>query len=313
MRVVFMGTPDFAVATLEAILVEGHEVAAVVTQPDRPKGRGKKLAYSPVKEAALRHGLHVIQPEKIRDPGVLLELSALQPDVIVVVAYGQILPEAILSLPKFGCLNVHASLLPAYRGAAPIHWAILNGETETGIAIMQMDAGMDTGPVLASERVSISETDTVGQLHDKLMHVGARLLTDVLAELESGVMPDPQMQDDNLATYAPRLDRAIERLDWTVSVTQIYNQVRGLNPWPGAYTTTQDGLMLKIWEARMTGIEVPDDAEPGLIIGQTDDGILVVTGDGVIEVLVVQPASRGKMSALSYARGYGLKVGDRLI
>ncbi len=313
MRVVFMGTPDFAVATLEAVIAEGHEVVAVVTQPDRPKGRGKKLAFSPVKEAALRHGLHVMQPGRIREPGVLVELSALQPDVIVVVAYGQILPEPVLSLPRFGCLNVHASLLPAYRGAAPIHWAILNGEKESGIAIMQMDAGMDTGPVLASERVTITETDTVGALHDKLMHVGARLLTDVLAELEAGSVPDPQAQDENLATYAPRLDRAIERLDWTVTVSQLYNRVRGLNPWPGAYTTTEEGLMLKIWEARLTGIEVPEDGEPGLIIGETDDGILVVAGDGVLEVLVVQPASRGKMSARSYAHGYGLKAGDRLI
>ena len=313
MRVIFMGTPDFAVETLEAILTEGHEVVAVVTQPDRPKGRGKKLAFSPVKEAALRHGLHVMQPAKIREAGVLLELTALRPDVIVVVAYGQILPDTILSLPPFGCLNVHASLLPAYRGAAPIHWSILNGEAETGISIMQMDAGMDTGPVLATERVPICETDSVGQLHDKLMHVGARLLTDVLAELEIGEDLEFQQQDDNLATYAPRLDRAIEKLNWTVSVTQLYNQVRGLNPWPGAYTTTRDGVMLKVWEARIAGVALPDDAEPGLIIGETDDGVLVAAGDGVLELLTVQPASRGKMPARSCARGYCLQPGDRLV
>lgn len=313
MRIIFMGTPDFAVATLEAILREGHEVVAVVTQPDRPKGRGKKLAFSPVKEAALRHDLPVLQPEKVRDPQVLLELTTYKPDIIVVVAYGQILPGTILSLPKFGCLNVHASLLPSYRGAAPIHWAILNGEMETGVAIMQMDVGMDTGPVLAMERVLIDETDSVGTLHDKLMHTGARILTDVLASLESGVVPDPQEQDETLATYAPRLDRAIERMNWTVSVTQLYNQVRGLNPWPGAYTTTKDGVLLKVWEARISGIELPDAAEPGLIIGQTDEGILVAAGDGVLELVVVQPASRGKMPALSCAHGYSLQTGDYLV
>lgn len=313
MRVIFMGTPDFAVATLEAILAEGHEVVAVVTQPDRPKGRGKKLAFSPVKEAALRHDLPVLQPTKVRDPQVLLELTAFNPDVIVVVAYGQILPDTILNLPRYGCLNVHASLLPAYRGAAPIHWAILNGETETGIAIMQMDIGMDTGPVLAMERVAIEEKDSVGVLHDKLMHTGARLLTDVLSSLEQGVVPDPMEQDDTLATYAPRLDRAVERMNWTVSVTQLYNQVRGLNPWPGAYTVTKDGVMLKVWEARVSGIELPDDAEPGMVIGQTDDGILVAARDGVLELLVVQPACRGKMSALSCACGYCLQKGDYLV
>lgn len=307
LRIVFMGTPDFAVPSLQAIYEEGYDIVTVITQPDRPRGRGQKLAYSPVKEKALELGLDLMQPLKVKDPAVIAELAKLQPDLIIVVAFGQILPKTLLELPKLGCINVHGSLLPAYRGAAPIQRAILNGQKETGITTMLMDVGLDTGDMLLKERVEIAPEMTFGQLHDVLAQTGASVLVDtVRLRKDNKIIPEPQ--DNALATYAAMLKREDELIHWEDGVEKIHNQVRGLDPWPGAYTLWE-GQGLKIRGSIIQNIS-SIGVEPGTVTqfvkGQ---GFLVQCGQGSLLVTMVQPIGKKVMAADSFANGYRLEVG----
>ena len=307
-RVVFMGTPDFAVPCLRAIVTAGYEVCGVVSQPDRPKGRGRKLCPSPLKEAALALGLSVITVEKVKDPAFLAQMQEWAPDVAVVVAFGQILPESVLQMPTFGCINVHASLLPAYRGAAPIHRAIIDGAASTGITTMQMDRGMDTGDMLLTETVNILPDMTMGELHDLLSERGATLIVKTLEQIFTG-RARPIPQDSSQATYAPMLDRALERIDWKKSAQQIHNLVRGMNPWPGAYCIC-DNLTMKIWKTRIKSAAGP--LTPGRIHSVTAEGLVVETGQDMIELLEVQPECKRRMGARDCACGYCMTPGTVL-
>ena len=304
-RVVFMGTPDFAVPCLKAIVAAGYEVCGVVSQPDRPKGRGRKLCPSPVKEAALALGLPVVTVERVKDPVFLAQLQEWSPDVAVVVAFGQILPESVLQTPRLGCINVHASLLPKYRGAAPIHRVLINGEKQTGVTTMQMDRGMDTGDMLLTETVDILPDMTMGELHDLLSERGATLIVKTLEQVFAGIAR-PVPQDPAGATYAPMLDRALERIDWKLSAQQIHNLVRGLNPWPGAYCIC-DNLTLKVWKTRV--VPFSGSLLPGRVNALTPTGLLVETGRDLIELNEVQPECKRRMGARDCACGYCLTPG----
>lgn len=319
MRLVFMGTPDFAVLSLLALVKAGHEVVGVFTQPDRPAGRGKKLKPSPVKVAAEELGLSVFQPEKIKTPEGIQQLRALAPDSIIVVAYGQILSREILQLPSKGCINVHASLLPSYRGAAPIHWAVMSGETRTGVTTMLMDEGLDTGDILLKREVLISEGATTGEIHDELAVLGGELLIDTLEELEMGrSIATPQTGQSN---YAPLLKREHECIDWSRRAAELHHQIRGLNPWPGAFATFR-GENLKVW--RSAPSLQPDKAAetepfpkggttvPGQIIQVLEDSLVVQTGDGVLRILEVQPAGKRAMPARDFFNGRHGQVGEKL-
>ena len=309
LRAVFMGTPDFAVPCLDRLVADGHEVAAVVTQPDRPKGRGQKLAPSPVKEAAVGYGLPVLQPEKIRTAGFQAAMAALAPAVVVVVAFGQFLPKELLVLPPLGCVNVHASLLPRYRGAAPIHWAVMNGETTTGVTTMHMDIGMDSGDMILKAEIAIGPDDTTGEVHDRLKELGAAVLSETLARLADGTAPRTP-QDGTAATYAPLLTRAVERIDWSRPATAVHNQVRGLSPWPGAYCLYA-GRPLKVWRSEAVAT-VPGGGLPGRVVAADDVGAVVLTGAGAVRLTEVQPENRRRMGMGEYSRGYGLTVGETL-
>lgn len=312
-----MGTPAFAVPSLEAVAAAGHEVCAVVTQPDRPVGRGGRVRPSPVKETAQRLGIPVLQPERVRRPAAVAELAAVQADCFVVVAFGQILPRSVLELPRYGCINVHASLLPAYRGAAPIHWAVLNGETETGVTTMWMDEGLDTGDMLLKTRLPIGPDETTGELHDRLAVAGAELLVESLALIERGEAPrEPQNPD--LATYAPLLLPEHERVDWSQPAQAVHNQIRGLCPWPGAYTPSPLGR-LKLWRSRLDGAAPPDraatggdGAAPGTVLAVDADGIWVQCGDTALRLTEVQPENKRPMPADAFARGYRVAPGWKL-
>jgi len=313
-----MGTPDFAVPSLRALVSAGHEVVGVFTQPDRPAGRGKNLKSSPVKVAAEELGVPIFQPEKIKTPEGIQLLRVLAPDSIIVVAYGQILSQEILQLPSRGCINVHASLLPAYRGAAPIHWAVIRGETRTGVTTMLMDNGLDTGDMLLKQEVLISNEATTGEIHDELASLGAKLLIDTLNELEMGrLVATPQTGTTN---YAPLLKREHERLDWSQRAMELHHQIRGLNPWPGAFTTFQ-GENLKIWQSapllqdQNSVTEVfpkVGKAAPGQILQVLEDSLLVQTGDGVLQILEVQLAGKRAMSARDFFNGRHGQVGEKL-
>ena len=248
MRVVFMGTPDFAVGTLNALLQSRHQVVAVVTQPDKPKGRGKAMQFTPVKEVAVRAEIPVLQPKRVREPEVVEEIRQFHPDVIVVVAFGQLIPKAILDMPQYGCVNVHASLLPKYRGAAPIQWAVIDGEEKSGVTTMQMDEGLDTGDMLLTEEVVLDPQETGGSLFDKLSEVGAGLLLKTLDELEAGNVHPQKQPSESTTAYAAMLTKKMGEIDWTQSAVQIERLVRGLNPWPSAYTHLGQKT-LKIWRA----------------------------------------------------------------
>lgn len=263
MKVVFMGTPDFAVSTLEAIIQAGHEVAAVITQPDKQKGRGKEISMSPVKVKALEHNIEVFQPLKVRNPEFVDILKKISPDVIVVVAYGQILSKEILELPKYGCVNVHASLLPKYRGAAPIQWAVIDGEKEAGVTIMQMDEGLDTGDMLKVAKIELAPDETGGSLFDKLADLGAGTLVSTLAEIENGTAR--AVKQEGISTYAGKLDKSLGKLDFTKDAITLERLIRGLNPWPSAYTV-YNGRTLKIWKAAVCEC---DGLEPGTIYDVT--------------------------------------------
>ncbi len=303
-RVIFMGTPDFAVPCL-ARLVEISDVVAVVTQPDRPKGRGQKLLPPPVKVFAQEHGIAVYQPVRVKAPDFVDILRGLAPDLIVVVAFGQILSKAILSLPPLGCINVHASLLPRYRGAAPMQWAIVRGEKETGVTTMFMDEGLDTGDMLMRETLPITQAMTAAELHDAMMKLGADVLERTIFSLSEGTLKRTP-QDDALSTYAPLLDKEVGRIDWKKSAQEIHDLVRGLNSWPGAYTMLE-GQKFKIWRTRLA----EGTAEPGEIVSVTKQGLLVGTGEEMLEILELQAPSKKKMAAGDYVRGHGLQLPAR--
>lgn len=309
--IVFMGTPEFAVPTLEALLAAGYPVKGVFTQPDRPVGRGKEIAMPPVKQAALAAGIPVFQPQRLRGDAEALEtLRRLAPDCIVVVAYGQILPEEVLNLPRYQCLNVHASLLPRYRGAAPIQWAILNGDSETGVTTMLMEKGLDTGPMLLKASTPIGPEETADVLGRRLSEIGADLLVRTLPSWFAGeLVPEPQ--DDALATYAPMLKKEMASLDWSQGAKTLHDRVRGLYPWPGT-TTTLAGQTVKILASSVSD-RPAGDAAPGTIVGMSDEGWEVACGSGTLRVRQVQIPGKKPQAAAEAARGLRVvQVGTRL-
>lgn len=310
MRIVFMGTPDFAVGSLQALCESGkHEILAVVTQPDRPKGRGNKLLQTPVKEYALAQGLTVYQPQKVKTPEFVELLHELQPELIVVAAFGQFLSKEILELPKYGCINVHASLLPKYRGAAPIQYAIIKGEKESGVTIMQMDIGMDTGAMLDKVVVPIAENTTMGELHDALREQGAALLLEVIDKIATGTaVAEPQ--DNEQATYATLLDRSMEHIDWSKTAQEVHNLIRGFNPAPSTFTKLPNGKSLKIWGSKMT--DKSSAAAAGTVIETGKHSFFVACGEGVLEIIEVQPESKKRMPAQVFLNGRGVQEGDLL-
>ena len=308
MRVIFMGTPDFSVGTLEALVQAGHEVVLAVTQPDKPKGRGGKMQYTPVKEKALEYGIPVFQPAKVREPACVEELAGYRADVIVVIAFGQILPRSILELTPYGCINVHASLLPKYRGAAPIQWALIDGETVTGVTTMQMDEGLDTGDMLLETEVPIGADETGGSLHDKLAAAGAKLCVETLKALEEGTVT-PRKQGESPTKYARMLDKELGRIDWSRDAASIERLIRGLSPWPSAYTLWE-GKTMKIWAAEVLD---GDSALPcGAVTDVTKTGFSVQTGSGLLRILELQIPGKKRMSADAFLRGYRMEPGTRL-
>ena len=304
LKTIFMGTPDFAVPCLR-VLQEKTDIMAVIPQPDRPKGRGHNLQASPVKQAALEYGLPVLQPEKIKTEEFTARLEEMQPDLIVVVAFGQILSQRILDIPRLGCVNVHASLLPRYRGAAPIHWSIINGEEETGVTTMLMDAGLDTGDMLLKDKVAITPDMTTEELHDKLMDMGGRLLSDTIDGLAAGTIV-PEKQDDSLSNYAGMLNKETGHIDWTKTATEIHNLIRGLNSWPVAWGMLE-GKNYKFWRTRAA--EGDCSQPPGTVTELGKNSFKVATGKGLLEVLELQPPSRKRMSAGDFVRGHGVEIG----
>ena len=305
MRIVFFGTPDFAVAPLKSLLGSRHEVIAVVTQPDRQSGRGRKVHACPVKEEALKAGISVLQPEKVRAPEFINELRRLTPSVIVVVAYGQILPLEIINFPESGCINIHASLLPKYRGASPINRAIVDGENKTGITTMLMDEGMDTGSILLQEEIEIRPDDTAGSLSDRLSQLGAHLILKTLEELKQGnVKPVPQTGE---SSYAPIMKKTDGLIDWTKSASELSNFIRGMNPWPGAYTFLEGGRI------RILGVKVMDEVgEAGTVETVLKDELVIGTGNGSLSVLEIQPPGKKAMDVKSYLQGKKLEKGMKL-
>ena len=301
MRIIFMGTPDFAVPSLEALVDAGHEVVLAVTQPDKQRGRGQAVTFSPVKETALKYDIPVIQPERIRDQQWIDTLGKHQADVYVVAAFGQILPKEILSLPRFGCLNVHASLLPKYRGALPIQWSIMLGDKETGVTIMQMEEGLDTGDMLSQVRVPIALDDTGGSLHDKLAAAGAKLLVETLEHVGRGDI-EPRAQDDSQSSYVGMLGKELGRIDWSQDAVSIERRIRGLNPWPSAFTTW-NGRTLKLWEASVVEEHSREPAKPGSVVRVLDDAIDIQTGRGILRVSKLQLEGRKRMDAAAFLRG----------
>lgn len=317
MDIVFMGTPGFAVTCLKALAKAGRALKAVVTQPDRPRGRGRKLLPSPVKEEALLLGLPVYQPERVHDHSFVSLLSDLKPDIIVVVAFGRILPEQVLSIPPLGCVNVHASLLPGYRGAAPIQRAVMNGEDEIGVTTMKMDRGLDTGDILLQVRTSISPEDNFGSVYDRLSRMGADLLLETLDLLEAGRLAGFP-QDNQKATYAPPIGREDELIDWSGRAESIINQVRGLDPWPGARTRL-GAKVLKIWSARLPGsgkpagsAEASGGSLPGQVLGPEGDGLAVQCGDSPLVVRELQLEGGKRMPAGEFLRGLRIEPGTVL-
>ncbi|AJE04534.1 methionyl-tRNA formyltransferase [Geobacter pickeringii] len=301
LRTIFMGTPDFACPTLLRLIERGEDVLAVVTQPDRPKGRGQKLVPPPVKALAQEHGIPVIQPLKVRAPEVVEQIRALRPDLIVVVAFGQILPQSLLDIPKHGCINIHASLLPRYRGAAPINWCLVNGETETGITTMQMDAGLDTGDMLVKRAIPIDPDEDAQALHDRLSCLGADTIDETLDRLAAGTLTR-EKQDDALSCYAPMLKKETGHIDWTKAAQEIKNLVRGLTPWPGAFTSLH-GKTLKICRASV----VSASGKPGRVIKADREGILVACGAESLLIQELQLEGRKRLPAFEFLAGYRIE------
>ena len=310
MKVVFMGTPDFAVGTLEAIVGAGHEVAAVVTQPDKPKGRGGVMAMSPVKECALRHGLTVLQPLKARNPEFIDEIRAINPDVIVVVAFGQIIPSEIIHMPKFGCINVHASLLPKYRGASPIQWTVLDGCEYSGVTTMLMDEGIDTGDILETATVKLDERETGGSLFDSLSLVGAKLLVETLDKAEAGQL-HPVKQDDSQSSYVRMMDKSFGLMDFTQPVEALERKVRALNPWPSAFTH-MDEKLLKIWDATVIQDNNVKAGDYGKVKTDGKTCFMVACDGGYLSVNELQLEGKKRMKVEDFLRGYSIKEGTVL-
>lgn len=312
MKIVFMGTPDFAVGALDAIVEAGHQVTAVVTQPDKPKGRGKEMQMTPVKLCALSHGIPVFQPMKIKEPEAVEQLRGYEADLFVVAAFGQILSEEILAMPKYGCVNIHASLLPKYRGAGPIQWSIINGEKITGVTIMQMEKGLDTGDMLFRTEVEITSEETADTLHDKLAAAGAKLIVEAIPKIEAGeVVPEKQRDEDS--SYAKMLTKAMGKIDWNMEAEKLDCLIRGLISWPGASTVFR-GKTLKIWE------EEPVDAaslkgeikevSPGTVALVEKDAFYVQTGKGMLKIKAVQPEGKKRMAVKDFLLGYPVKAGE---
>lgn len=308
MRIVFMGTPEIAVPSLERLISDGHDLCAVVTQPDRPKGRGKKLAFSPVKEAAMRHELEILQPEKASQPDFLDRLRELNPDLIVVIAFGQILRKEVLDLPKYGCVNVHVSLLPKYRGAAPINWAIINGEEKTGVTTMFMDEGLDTGDIIKTREFSLDDEINAGQLHDIMMEEGADVLSQTVKAIEDGTAERIRQNDDE-STYAPMMDRNLGHIDFKKSAVSIHNLVRGIVPWPGAWCESPYGK-IKIWKTRIG--QGQTDREPGTIVSVDKQGIEVACGMGMLLIEEIQMPNKKRMHVSEYIKGNTIEIGKIL-
>lgn len=301
-----MGTPEFALETLRGLMDAGVQLVGVYTQPDRPKGRGNKLTPPPVKELAIAHGLPVYQPVKLRNPQAVEELKLLQPDLIVVVAYGQILPQAVLDIPRYGCINVHASLLPKYRGAAPINKAIIDGEAKTGVTTMRMDVGLDTGDMLIKRSLAIGPEETAGQLHDRLAPLGREAMDETLRQLCAGTLV-AHKQDDSQTCYAPLMKKEDGLIDWTLPARQIHNLVRGLDPWPGAYTHL-NGETLKI---AATSVE-PGEGVAGAVVAANQQGVHVACGEGVLRIGELQLPGKRRMGAGDFLRGHSLAIGTQL-
>lgn len=302
MRIVFMGTPDIGATCLKKILADGFDVVGVYTQPDRPKGRGMKLVAPPVKEVAMAAGIPVFQPESFKEDEAVEQLRALQPDVCAVVAYGRILPQRVLDIPTHGCVNIHASLLPQYRGSAPYQWAVLDGLTETGVSAQFMSRGVDEGDVIGVRKTPIGENETAGELLDRLAELGADLLSETLAEIAAGTaVATPQ--DNSKATFAPMLDKAMCPIDFTKSAQQVHNQVRGLHPWPVA-TMELEGTLFKVHATRV----VDGQGTPGQILGLTKTGLQIACGEGAIEITSLQAQGGKRMGAPDYFRGHPLKA-----
>lgn len=313
MRIVYMGTPDFAVGPLKALCEAGYEIVSVVTQPDRPKGRSGKLVFSPVKEYAVSRDIEVFQPEKIRTADSVEYLKGLDADIFVVAAFGQILSKEVLDIPRYGCVNIHASLLPLYRGASPIQQALLDGREQTGVTLMQMDVGMDTGDILMQKTIDILNTDTAGTLFDKLMELGSDMIVEAMPLIEEGkLIATPQ--DERLASKVGKLTKEMGRIDWTLDAAYIDRQIRTMDPWPSAYCTYK-GKTIKIWKARPIENTEQESAYgniPGTVITVSKSSFVVACGDGLLEVAELQPESKKRMSAGDFIRGNHLAVGERM-
>ena len=307
MKIIFMGTPDFSVGTLEALVEAGHEVVLAVTQPDKPKGRGKEMQFTPVKECAMKHGIPVFQPRRVREPECIEELRKYEADVMVVVAFGQILPKEILEMTEYGCINVHASLLPKYRGAAPIQWAIIDGEEVTGVTTMQMNEGLDTGDMLLKTIIPIEAKETGGSLFDKLAEAGAKLCVETLAGLEAKtIVPEPQ--GDTPTAYAKQIKKELGDIDWTWDGKASERLIRGLTPWPSAYSNW-NGKQMKIWDAEI--LDGNTEEMPGTIVKVEKDAFYVQTGNGLLKVCELQIPGKKRMDAGAFLRGYQVKAGEK--
>jgi methionyl-tRNA formyltransferase len=311
LRVIFMGTPAFACPTLQRLIDRGEEVLAVVTQPDRPKGRGQKMVPPPVKELAEKHGIPVLQPVKVRAPEFIEAMKGMNPDLIVVVAFGQILPKALLEIPRFNCINVHASLLPRYRGAAPLNWCIINGENETGVTTMLMDVGLDTGAMLLKKTTQIDPDENTQSLHDRLSIAGAEALSDTIDMLVAGELV-PEQQDDSLTCYAPMLKKENGLIDWNREPLTIKNMVRGMSPWPGAFTWL-NGKMVKIYRVRTTEVQHVDGRSPGTVLRADQNGIEVACAGGSIIIDELQLEGKKRLPAGIFLTGCKIEPGDVLV
>ncbi|QJA09226.1 methionyl-tRNA formyltransferase [Romboutsia sp. CE17] len=308
MRILFMGTPDIAVGCLQKIIDEKHDIIGIVTQPDKPVGRGKKMGMPPVKELALKYDLPVYQPIKARDEEFVKILKDLNPDLIVVVAFGQILPKSILDIPKFGCVNVHVSLLPKYRGAAPINWVIINGEDKTGVTTMYMDEGLDTGDMILTSEFELNDEITAGELHDIMKEEGAKVLKETIDLIEKGEAPRiPQNHDE--FTYAPMMNKTLGQIDFSKSAKEIHNLVRGVNPWPSAYTTYK-GQTMKIWKTKV--LSESSDKAPGTILKVDKEGIRVSTKDNVILISEIQMPGKKRVLVEEYIKGNSIETNEIL-
>ncbi len=308
MKILYMGTPEFAVPCLETLINSKHEIIGVFTQPDKPSGRGQKVNITPVKEKALEYNIPIFQPSTLKNIDVINQIQNLNPDLIVVVAYGQILPKEILQLPKHGCINVHASLLPKYRGAGPINWVIINGEKKTGITTMYMDVGLDTGDMILKEEIEIGEYETAGELHDRLMNLGAKVLDNTMALIErEEIKPIPQNHDES--SYAPMLTKELGKINWSKSAEEIKDLIRGTIPWPTSYTTYK-GQIMKIWKSRV--IESSIVKTPGKIVEVQKDCILVATGKNILAIEEIQFSGKKRMNVKDYLIGNNIEIGNNL-